>query len=82
MGKITLEFDSVEEQSDARVALDGHKWKSAMWELDQKLRQTTKYGVSVIHSESQAPEFEQDIAEKYREMIIEILSQYNLNLEY
>ena len=81
MGKITLEFDSVEEQSDARVALDGHKWKSAMWELDQKLRQTTKYGVSVIHSESQAPEFEQDIAEKYREMIREILSDYNLNLE-
>ena len=79
--KITLEFDSVEEQSDARVALDGHKWKSAMWELDQKLRQTTKYGVSVIHSESQAPEFEQDIAEKYREIIREVLSDYNLNLE-
>ena len=81
MGKITLEFDSVEEQSDARVALDGHKWKSAMYELDQKLRQTTKYGVSVIHSESQAPEFEQDIAEKYREIIREVLSDYNLNLE-
>ena len=81
MGKITLEFDSVEEQSDARVALDGHKWKNAMWELDQKLRQTTKYGKSVIHSESQAPEFEQDIAEKYREMIREVLSDYNLNLE-
>ena len=81
MGKITLEFDSVEESQDARVALDGHKWKSVMWELDQKLRQTTKYGVSVIHSESQAPEFEQDIAEKYREIIREILSDYNLNLE-
>lgn len=81
MGKITLEFDSVEEQSDARVALDGHKWKSAMWELDQKLRDTTKYGKSVIHTQSEAPEFEQDIAEKYREMIREILSDYNLNLE-
>jgi hypothetical protein len=81
MGKITLEFDSVEESQDARVALDGHKWKNAMWELDEKLRQTTKYGVSVIHSESEAPEFEQDIAEKYREIIREILSQYNLNLE-
>ena len=30
MGKIILEFDSVEEQSDARVALDGYKWKNAM----------------------------------------------------
>jgi len=81
MGKIILEFDSVEESQDARVALDGHKWKNAMWELDEKLRQTTKYGVSVIHSQSEAPEFEQDIAEKYREMIREILSQHNLNLE-
>ena len=78
--KITLEFDSVEEQSDARVALDGHKWKNAMWELDQKLRQTTKYGVSVIHSEEGAPEFEQDIAEKYREIIRNIIGEYNLSL--
>jgi hypothetical protein len=45
MGKIILEFDSQEEANDARTALDGHKWQHAMWELDQKLRQTTKYGV-------------------------------------
>lgn len=82
MGKITLEFDSVEEQSEARVALDGHKWKNAMWELDQKLRQTTKYAVSVVtYGDKEASDVEQDIAEKYREMIREILSQYNLNLE-
>ena len=30
--KITLEFDSIEEQDDARVALDGYKWKMAMWD--------------------------------------------------
>lgn len=81
MGKITLEFDSAEESQDARVALDGHKWKSAMWELDQKLRQTTKYAVSVIHSEAGAPEFEQDIAEKYREILRDIIQEYGLNLE-
>ena len=54
---------------------------AAMWELDQKLRQTTKYRVSVIHSESEAPEFEQDIAEKYREMIRGILNDSNLKLD-
>ena len=81
MGKIILEFDSPEEANDARTALDGQRWKAVMWELDQKLRQTTKYGVSVIHSESQAPEFEQDIAEKYREMIREMLSSSGLQLE-
>ena len=81
MGKIILEFDSQEEANDARTALDGYKWQHAMWELDQKLRQTTKYGVSVIHSESEAPEFEQDIAEKYREMIRGILNDSNLKLD-
>ena len=81
MGKIILEFDSQEEANDARTALDGYKWQHAMWELDQKLRQTTKYRVSVIHSESEAPEFEQDIAEKYREMIRDILNNSNLKLD-
>ena len=81
MGKIILEFDSQEEAEDAKTALDGWRWKHAMWELDQKLRQTTKYGVSVIHSESEAPEFEQDIAEKYREMIRDILNNSNLKLD-
>jgi hypothetical protein len=81
MGKIIFEFNSEEESNDARTALDGHKWKAAMWELDQKLRSTTKYAVSVIHSESEAPEFEQDIAEKYREMIREIIESHGLSLD-
>ena len=37
MGKIILEFDSIEEQDDARMALDGIKWKVAMWELHHHL---------------------------------------------
>ena len=28
MSKIILEFDGVEEQDDARTALDGYKWKN------------------------------------------------------
>ena len=81
MGKITIEFDTEENSEDARTALDGWKWKNAMWELDQKLRNTTKYSQSVIHSESEAPEFEQNIAEKYREIIIDILNDNNLKLD-
>lgn len=80
MGKIILEFDSNEEAKEAQLAQDGWKWKLAMYDLDQQLRQTTKYAVSVIHSESEAPEFEQDIAEKYREIIREIIEGYGLNL--
>ena len=82
MGKIILEFDSQEEAEDAKTALDGWRWKHAMWELDQKLRQTTKYGHSVIHSEAEsATTEEQDIAEKYREIIRDILNDNNLKLD-
>ena len=78
MGKIILEFDSVEEQSDVRTALDGYKWKNAMWELDQLLRTATKYA-SFENREATAAE--QDMADKIREAIREILNEHNLNLE-
>jgi hypothetical protein len=81
MGKIILEFDTEEESNDARTALDGYKWKHAMWELDQKLRNTTKYFESVIDGEPQASELERNIAEKYREMIRDILNDNNLKLD-
>ena len=78
MGKIILEFDSVEEQSDVRSALDGYKWKNAMWELDQLLRSTTKYAV---FEKREATAAEQDMADKVRDAIREILDEHNLNLE-
>ena len=81
MGKIILEFDSIEEQSDARMALDGIKWKNAMWELDQLLRSTTKYGISISNKLKEATGAEQDIADKVREAIRDILNEHNLNLE-
>ena len=78
MGKVILEFDSIEEQDDARAALDGYKWKLAMWDLDQLLRGTTKHG---IFNNREATGDEQDMAEKLRDVIREILNNYNLNLE-
>ena len=78
MGKIILEFDSLEEQDDARVALDGYKWKIAMWDLDQELRSITKYGTI---DNREATEAERDMADKIRETIRETLNNYNLNLE-
>ena len=80
MGKIIFEFDSVEEQDDARVSLDGYKWKLAMWDLDQELRATTKYGKSHINN-TEACSVEDAVAERYRDMIREILSGYGLMLE-
>jgi len=44
MGKVILEFDSVEEQTEIKEALDGYKWKLSMWNLDQELRTIVKHG--------------------------------------
>ena len=78
MGKIILELDSIEEQDDARMALDGVKWKVAMWELDQLLRSATKYGT---FDGREATGAEQDMAEALREHIRDILNESNLNLD-
>ena len=78
MAKIILEFNSEEEANDARVALDGYKWKLAMWDLDQKLRSATKY--AVIDNREATPE-EQDMADKVRDFIRDILNDYHLNLD-
>ena len=76
--KIILEFDSVEEQDDARVALDGYKWKMAMWDIDQLLRGTTKNG---SFERREATSEEQDMAQKLRDAMRDILNEYNLNLD-
>jgi hypothetical protein len=81
MAKIILEFDALEDAQDARTALDGWKWKSAMWDLDQKLRSTTKYGVSLVDPSKEATSEEIDVAHKVRDEIREILTSHGLNLE-
>ena len=81
MAKIILEFDGVEEFQDARTALDGIKWKSSIWDLDQKLRNTTKHGMSILATNKEASDIELKVAEKYREVIWEILEGYSLNLD-
>ena len=80
MGKVTIEFDTVEEATEIREALDGYKWKLAMWDLDQGLRSTTKYGTSIINHGQEATTEELEVAEKLREMIRRVLEEYNLNL--
>jgi hypothetical protein len=81
MGKIILEFDSIEESQDARVALDAMRWKMAMWDLDQLLRSTTKHGVSILDPKKEASSEEVEVAYKIRDEIREILNGYGLNLE-
>ena len=81
MAKITLEFDAIEEAQEAQVAIDGSKWKALVWDLDQKLRQTTKYSASAITKSEEASEIEVQVAESYRGIIRELMMDYGLNLE-
>lgn len=80
MGKIILEFDSVEEQSDARTALDGWKWKMLVWDLDQKLRSTHKYGQS-FDNNTEASSEEMDVCYRLRDQIRELMNESGLNLD-
>ena len=56
MGKVTIEFDRVEEAEELRTALDGPKYKMFLWELDQKLRSVHKYGAAFEGSGEATPE--------------------------
>jgi hypothetical protein len=41
--KAKLEFDLPEENSDFQAAINGHNYKSAIWDFDQLLRSEMKY---------------------------------------
>lgn len=41
--KAILEFDLPEENSDFQAAINGHNYKSAIWDFDQLLRSEMKY---------------------------------------
>jgi hypothetical protein len=72
MGKVTIQFDSVEEQEDIRDALDGFKWRMIVWEIDEFLRNEMKYNEKLTQSDYQ-------FAEKIREELRERISSYNLS---
>lgn len=78
---ITLTFDSVEEAEEARTALDGHKYKIVLWELDQMFRQCVKYNNSFMDKTKPATDAEVDIADKLREILREYLQEYNINID-
>ena len=75
MGKIILEFDSIEESIEARNALDGTKW-----DLDQKLRAMVKHGYAMYGNRELTNE-EQKMAQEIRDELNRILNQANLDLE-
>jgi hypothetical protein len=67
--KAILEFSLPEEQDEFQTAVDAGKWKAVMWDLDNWLRQYTKYGDP------------KDVdAQNCRDKIYELLNERNLEL--
>lgn len=79
MAKIIIEF-AEDEVNDARVAIDGHKYKQLIWELDQKLRNVHKYGTA-LEGSGEATEAEMDVCYRLRDIIREMLQEDNLTIE-
>jgi len=72
--EVIIKFSDEDAAEDAKIALDGYKWKSAMWELDQHLRSEIKYN-------EQLPSEVAEAFEKLRDKIREIISDNNLQME-
>ena len=71
--KITLEFKD-EDAEEALTALDGYKWKLAMWDLDQYINSKLKYNTDLTDEAYEA-------LENCRYKISMILDEYNLKLD-
>ena len=60
--KVTLEFDSIEDEKELEITMNAFKWYSVVREMDQRLRSMHKYG---------GIEYAEEIREIMREIIDE-----------
>jgi len=77
MGKVIIEFDSVEEQDDINMALNGYKYSVILHQLDNDLRSITKHGV---YKNRDATDQELDLAQDLRDSVQSYLSDYNVTI--
>jgi len=71
MTSATLTFD---DENDLLVAINGYKFKLALWQLDQFLRSEMKYNDKLT-------EEQYDYAETVRNKLHEFINDFNLTLE-
>ena len=72
--KAILEFDLPDNQHDFDCAVDGSKWMSAMWELNEWLRSQTKYPPDTMSDDTH------QAFEDARAKLYEILNEEGLKL--
>jgi hypothetical protein len=73
MATVTMTFDLDTELVELQDAIDGGKWKSVVWSIDQELRKRIRY--------SDEPETNKKVYEKLRKDIREFLENYKLILD-
>jgi hypothetical protein len=73
MATVTMTFDLDTELLELQDAIDGSKWKSVVWSIDQELRKRIKY--------SDEPETNKQVYEKLRDDIRNFIDDYQLNLD-
>lgn len=66
--KATLEFNLPEETDEFNSAVNGHKWKSVVWDTDQSIRRTLSYDETLTEKEY---ELVQSIRDTLRSLIME-----------
>lgn len=71
MTSATLTFD---EENDLLVAINGYKFKLALWDLDQFLRSELKYNDKLTAQQH-------EYAEMLRDKLREILNDYQIQIE-
>lgn len=80
MTKVIFEFDPLEDKDDIDMALNGYKWKLIVQNLDQQLRDVTKYNRSLFSSKKINNE-QIEMAELLRTLLRQSLQEYNLNID-
>jgi hypothetical protein len=73
--KAKLEFNLPEDGEDFTNAVNGTKWKIAMWDLDQWLRSQTKYAPDTMSDDTYKA------LESCRDELRRIVGDSNLDLE-
>jgi hypothetical protein len=71
MTSATLTFD---DENDLIVAINGYKFKLALWDLDQFLRSELKYNDKLTAEQD-------EFAEMLRDKLREILNDYQIQIE-
>jgi hypothetical protein len=72
--KAIIEYNLPDEESEFRTAMNGQKYQSCLWEMDQWLRSKLKYDDNLTQEQF-------DIYQLVREKLREIINEHTVSLD-